>query len=151
MALHPDARLAAEELLLRRCRRSLKVFTHYIWPLLEPSRPLEWGQHHAALAHHLEALWRGDVGQNGRVMKRLLTAVPPGSLKTTLIQIAFPLWVWLQDPTQRFLVGSLTSDLADKSAGKRQDILDSDLWADLRPGFTLKRDTFKLALNSETG
>lgn len=150
-ALHPKARLARAELLRRKCKRSIKVLCHYLWPILEPSRELEWGHHHTAIAKHLEALWRGDKGTNGRAMQRLLLAIPPGSLKTTLVQIIFPLWVWLQDPTQRFLVGSLSDALAKKSALKRQNILKSALWEDLNPEFDILKDTLNECVNTQTG
>ncbi len=144
-------RQALEEIVRRRSRRSIKFLTHYLWPILEPARPLEWGRHHDVIARHLEALWHGDLGTNSRRMRRLLLAVPPGSLKTTLVQIIFPLWTWLQDPTQRFLAITLTASLAEKSARKRLNILHSQMWADLIPGFELDKDTYVEVSNTSTG
>jgi predicted phage terminase large subunit-like protein len=84
-----------------------KFFVRLAWPLLEPSRPFVDGKHLEALALHLTAVSTGDI-------KRLLVNMPPRHSKSNFINVLWPLWVWLSNPSIKFLCGSYALNLATR-------------------------------------
>ena len=119
----------AEEL-----RRSFKLFVEAAWQVIEPGSPFVPGWHIDAIAMHLEAVARGDI-------KRLLVNMPPRHAKSSLISVLWPVWMWLQDPSLRFLCGSYDMALATRDNRKCRLLIRSD-WFQERYGtlFQLRRD-----------
>jgi hypothetical protein len=71
-------------------RGGLLNFVRYFWHALEPkSRPLIEGWPIDAVCLHLEAITFGDVPSN-----RLLINVPPGFMKSLLLNVFWPAWEW---------------------------------------------------------
>jgi hypothetical protein len=69
-------------------RGSLLNFVRYFWHTLEPqSRKLVEGWPLEAICVHLEAVTFGDI-------KRLLINVPPGFIKSLLVDVFWPAWEW---------------------------------------------------------
>jgi len=143
-----DAKL---ERLRRNCRASVKALTAFIWPIIEPGRTLNWCPHHDAIAIHLEALYHATPGADGALLRCLGISVPPGSLKTTLVDVVFPLWCWLQDPTLRFLSATWGLALTRKSARIRLSVLSSSRWQLLHPPFSLASDAIDCVVNNHGG
>lgn len=69
------------------CRRSLANFVKRAWPVYDPSSPLVYGWHIDAICEHLEAVTRGDFN-------RLLINIPPGCMKSSLVNVLWPCWEW---------------------------------------------------------
>jgi predicted phage terminase large subunit-like protein len=63
--------------------------------------------------------------------------VPPGSTKSRIFSVAFPVWAWLQKPQLRFITTSGTSDLASEFAIKARTILKSDYFKTMYPDITI--------------
>lgn len=124
-------RQALEERAIRAAHRSLRAFTQMTWPVLNPGVQLVWGAVHDAMAEHLEAVVEGQV-------KRLLITVPPGHGKTTLASINLPLWWWLRKPELRVIGASYDLKLATRINVNRRDVVRSDRFRVLRPGFDLR-------------
>lgn len=124
-------RQAREERAIRAARRSLRAFTKLTWPVLNPGVQLVWGAVHDAMAEHLEAVVSGQI-------KRLLITVPPGHGKTTLASINLPLWWWLSKPELRVIGASYDLKLATRINVNRRDVVRSDRYTMLRPGFGLR-------------
>ena len=74
----------------------LREFVKRAWPLIEPSTPLVWNYHLDALCDHLEALLTGQLGK-----QNLFIAVPPGSMKSTIVSVCVPAWMWIREPSWR--------------------------------------------------
>ena len=98
--------------LKERAEASLYSFFIQSWPIIEGHSKFvdEWFLE--VIAEHLELVYY-------RKIKNLLINVPPRVGKTSLISIAFPAWVWIKDPTEKFICASCTNslslDIADKS------------------------------------
>jgi len=76
-----------------------------------------------------------------RKIKNLLINLPPRKGKTNLISIAFPVWVWLHNPEEKFICASYTNSLALKISDTSKLLIESewfkDNWGDR---FKLRRD-----------
>jgi predicted phage terminase large subunit-like protein len=110
---------AAQVLLARRrARRSLRAFVRQAWTVLEPVTPLVWGWHMDAICDHLQAVSEHRIAN-------LLIEVPPGSSKSTIASVCWPIWHWLSHPEARFLTASYSLGLATRDAVRSRRVLDS--------------------------
>ena len=76
-----------------RCEDDLSYFIRKAWPLIEPSNPYVEGWHIKLVAMHLEAITNGEV-IDGNLYNRLLINVPPGTMKSLLVNVFWPAWEW---------------------------------------------------------
>jgi hypothetical protein len=105
----------AERLRAEQARRGgLIEFVRYFWHVLEPStRELveEWPLE--ALCDHLEAITFKEI-------KRLLINVPPGFMKSLLVNVFWPAWEWgpMNMPFLRHLAFSYAERLTTRDNNK---------------------------------
>ena len=78
---------------------SFHEFIKQSWHVIEGNIPFVDSWHIKALAEHLEACYKGDI-------RKLLINIPPRTSKSSIISVMFPVWVWLQDPEEKFLYAS---------------------------------------------
>ena len=101
-------RTRAPELLreaqLELAYRRLRHFARFTWPCIEGGRPFIGGWHIDCICDHLEAVWRGQIF-------RLIINIPPRCMKSTLVDVDFPAWVWLRAPHRQFLSSSYAQSL----------------------------------------
>jgi predicted phage terminase large subunit-like protein len=71
--------------------RSLAHFVRQAWQVLEPATELRWNWHLDVLCAYLEGLWRGLI-----LPRRLVINIPPGTMKSLLVSVFYPAWVWIQ-------------------------------------------------------
>jgi predicted phage terminase large subunit-like protein len=75
----------------------------------------------------MEAVARGEI-------LRLLMNVPPGTMKSLLVSVFFPAWVWTKDPSKRFLATSHNQENAVRDSLKCRRLVESEwyqnLWGD---------------------
>jgi len=115
-------------------RGSLIEFTKLAWHVLEPSTPLVWNWHLDAVCLHLEAVFLGKF-------RRLLINIPPGHMKSLIAAVFFPCWVWLHDPTWRFLFCTYAASLSIRDSIRCRDLLKSGWYRrTFRPQWYLKSD-----------
>lgn len=120
--------------LKEQAEASLYEFFKQAWHVIEGNHELipEW--HLEIIAEHLEAIYY-------RKIKNLLVNIPPRTCKTSLISIAFPAWVWLHNPMEKFLCASCSNHLSLEIADKSRLLIESawyqDNWGKL---FKLRRD-----------
>ena len=98
---------------------SLYEFLKQAWPIIEGKTPFIDNWHLKVIAEHLEACYRREI-------KNLLINVPPRTSKTSLISIAFPAWVWLQNPEERFMYASYAHSLSTEHSLKCRRLIESD-------------------------
>ena len=98
---------ALQKIRAELARRSLLEFTRQAWPILHPGTPMVEGWVLSAICDHLEACESGEI-------KRLLINVPPGSMKSILTRVMFPLWLWTRKPYTRFVGASYALSLAER-------------------------------------
>ena len=117
------------------CRRSFARYARHMWPVLEPSTPLEWTWVQQTVCDHLQALADGTV-------RNLLITIPPRCLKSSFSSVLFPTWLWLTKPELRLLTASYDKDLAIRDAVRSRRIMRSDEYRDLlmQPGWDFAGD-----------
>ncbi len=129
-------RAAAAELSLHT------FFKEFAWPIIEPRRKFVDNWHLEAISEHLEAVTR-------RQIKRLVINVPFRTSKSTLVSVAWPAWVWLQDPDKvpgagpghQWLCGSYAEKLAIRDSLKmRRLVTHPDFVANWGHRFALTSD-----------
>jgi hypothetical protein len=95
-------------------RGSLLNFVRYYWHVLEPiKRKFIEGWPIDAIALHLEAITFGDIN-------RLLINVPPGFMKSLMVNVFWPAWEWgpMNMPYLRHLAFSYAQDLTARDNNK---------------------------------
>jgi predicted phage terminase large subunit-like protein len=65
----------------------LSGFVRRAWPVIEPGQPYVHGRHIDLMCEHLEAVTAGQI-------RRLLINVPPGTSKSTICGVFWPMWEW---------------------------------------------------------
>lgn len=117
---------------------SLFEFIEMFWNEVsqDPYKP-NW--HILKLCEELEEL-ASRVGNREPKLHDLLINIPPGTSKTTICSIMFPVWCWTKWPWMRFITGSYSSDLALESAEKSRDVMRSDKFKMLYPNIGIKED-----------
>lgn len=99
-------------------QRSLYEFYKQAWPHMEGGVPFVDGWCLGAIAEHLEAIFK-------RQIKRLIINIPPRTSKSNLISIAFPAWVWMHKPEERFLYASYSTTLSLEHSDNCRRLLES--------------------------
>ena len=117
--------LRAEAIARNAAENSLYEFTKQAWHLIE-GEPFVENWHIQAIAEHLEAAINRDILQ-------LLINAPPRSSKTILLSVMLPAWVWLRNPSERFMYISYGSDLSNDNSRRCRQILQSE-WYTIRWG-----------------
>lgn len=123
MPTQTTKKINKKELLLQidaeKCKRSLHYFARAVWPLIEPVEFID-GMPFQAMVKHLEAVSVGHI-------TRLLINIPPRHTKSTLISVIWPVWIWLQSPSERFLCASYSLDLSTRDNARKRHIIE-DPW-----------------------
>jgi predicted phage terminase large subunit-like protein len=104
-----------------KARRSFKEFVRLFWPVVEPATPFVDGWHVDAVCQHLEALKDGTV-------RNVLINIPPRHGKSLLVAVFFPAWLWLHNPSHRFLCSSYSLQLSIRDSVKCRRLIESPLY-----------------------
>lgn len=135
----------------------LYEFVKYFWHVLEPVDEFIDGWPVEAMCAHLEAISRGEmivIGTNVKKMNRLLANVPPGFMKSMLVNVFWPAWEWgpLERPHLRYLSFSYSPDLTQRDNAKFRDLITSpeyrELWGHV---FNVVGDGKIRVTNDKTG
>jgi predicted phage terminase large subunit-like protein len=119
---------AVEELL--ELRNNFTAFFKKAWEVFEPTTELVWNFHQEAICEHLQAM------KNNKI-QRLLVALPPRHSKSSIISVAFPAWIWITNPSERFLCASYAMSLALRDSQRCRELVDSE-WYQSRFGDSFK-------------
>jgi predicted phage terminase large subunit-like protein len=124
----PLERTAALRMALAECLADdLAAFAKKSWTILQPHRRLIWSWHYDYLCEQLTLVKQ-------RKLLRLIVNIPPRTLKSILITILFPVWVWITNPEHDFLTASYSLDLSTEHSLMRRYLLRSPwfrrLWSD---------------------
>lgn len=108
------------------CINSFYFFFKLFWPEMSGGKYID-APHIKyicdTLQFHAMKVIRGED-----CMETLIINVPPGSSKSTIVTIAFPIWVWLHNPTLASTNVSYSGELSKRHANKSRAITDSDKW-----------------------
>src|SRR5258707_11615896 len=112
-------------LITNQARNHLNKFVRAAWPIVEPSTVLKWNWHIDAISEHLEAVTNKQI-------QRLVINIPPGHMKSLIVSVFWPAWVWITKPEWKGLFSSYASELAIRDSVKCRTIIESDWY---RQGF----------------
>ena len=128
MFLTPEALIETDRALV--ARGGFHEFVRLAWSVVEPSIFVD-GWHIEEICAHLEAVSRGEI-------RRLVINQPPGTGKSTLVNVLWPAWEWVERPATKWIFASYDSSLVGtRDGGKVIQLLGSDWfrsrWGDLLP------------------
>lgn len=110
--------------------QSLSEFIKQAWPIIEPNTRYKHNWHIDLVSEYLQEVEAGNI-------KRLIVNFPPRHMKSILISVMFPAWVWLKHPHTRWLCASYGLALALKHNMDRRTIIESE-WYQERWGNIVK-------------
>lgn len=114
-------------------REYVALFTRRAFRVVDPGTPFEYNWHLDCIGEHLNAVHCGDI-------KRLIINMPPRSLKSISVSVAFPAWLLGRDPSAKVIVGSYAQDLALKHSVDTRFLLESPWYRSLFPATTIAGD-----------
>lgn len=117
-------------------RWSLAQFTQAAWHVVEPSTPLIWNWHLDAICMHVQALLERKLGK-----QNLLICVPPGSMKSTIVSVMAPAWMWIRRPDWRATFAAGAASVAVRDSLRTRAIVES-VWyrSTFAPSWSLSSD-----------
>ena len=118
--------------------RSLYQFLRWAWPEIS-GQPFVDNWHIRFLCEQLEEV-AIRVGERQPKKHDLLINVPPGSTKTIICSIVFPVWCWTKWYWMRFITASYSSTLSLESAEYSRDLIKSVRFQELYPELGIKAD-----------
>lgn len=88
------------------------------WHVVEPATPYVHGWHIDAICGHLEAATFGQI-------RNLIINIPPRCMKSLLVCVFWPTWVWTFRPESRWVFASYSDRLTIRDSLKCRRIIDS--------------------------
>ena len=89
------------------CEESLHQFIQHAWPILEPVQPLQWNWHLDLICEYLTLVRDNEFRKPNSEIEGIIFNVPPRTMKSLLITVMFPVWVWTRYPARRFMFVSI--------------------------------------------
>lgn len=126
--------------------RGLLNFIRHFWDILEPGRAFQDGWALLAMCKYLQAVTEGKI-------TRLLINVPPGSMKSLLVNVFWPAWEWgpAKKPSMRYVSFSYASHLTERDNQKFGDLVASAEYQQLYPRLELRERGKRKVSNTKTG
>lgn len=100
-------------------KRSLKDYTVAMWPHIEPGREFADNWHIDCIADHLQACRDKEI-------RRLLINIPFRCMKSILVSIGYPTWIWCNEPGHQFFYVSHAERLALRDAMKSRRVIQTN-------------------------
>jgi predicted phage terminase large subunit-like protein len=102
-------------------RRDFRTFIERSFYELNPATRFEANWHIDVIASKLEQCRQGNI-------RRLIVNLPPRSLKSHAISVAFPAWILAHSPSSQIICASYGQDLAEKHARDTRNLLMSEFY-----------------------
>ena len=102
-------------------REDLSSFIAKGFQIVSPGEPFASNWHIEVMADYLMQVHRGTI-------KRLLITLPPRSLKSICVSVAFVAWLLGKDPTKRIINVSYGNELSAKLARDTRAVMESALY-----------------------
>jgi predicted phage terminase large subunit-like protein len=123
-----------------QCERSLAEFIKQAWHVIEPMEPYVHGWHVDFICAHLEAISDELQLKPGEYYNRLLANVPPGTMKSLLMNVFWPSWEWgpKNKPHMRYVCAAhKVENLSARDSRRMRQLITSD-WYQSRWGDRVK-------------
>jgi hypothetical protein len=129
----PTPGMSSDARLLRALlRRNLNAFVEKAFTTLAPAQDFDPAWLLRAIGWQLERVRRGHI-------RRLIINMPPRSLKSITVSVAFPAFLLGHEPTQRIICVSYSADLAKKHSNDFRALMEASWYRDLFPGARVGR------------
>lgn len=140
----------------RRCRNSLYMFTRSMWSQVERGTKAEWNWHIQAFCFHVQSMLEGWLVANGHgddamrarvaaswndhgldyvdgelLVQNLVMNLPPITLKSKILMVLAPAWMWLWCPTWCVWAVSATEDNVKRDSNAHRDLVESERYRKL--------------------
>jgi predicted phage terminase large subunit-like protein len=120
---------------------SLETFVREGWSLLEPVSTLIWNWHLDLICDYLTMVRDGEFRKLHPDLEGIIFNVPPRTMKSLLISVFFPIWVWTTKPSLRFMFVSYSEKLSTQHSILRRSLIESDWYKkDWGSQFSISRD-----------
>lgn len=119
-------------------QRSYYAFLKDMWSTVS-NEAFEDNWHIKYLCDELQRMAE-QVGNQQPKNHDLIVNIPPGTSKTTICSIFFPVWCWTRWYWMQFICLSYSASLSLESAEKSRDIVRSDKFRKLYPELSVKED-----------
>lgn len=118
--------------------RSLYHFLQYFWPVVS-AHSFQPNWHIDYLSRELEKIGYA-VGEKRPKDSDMIINISPGSTKTILVSIMFPVWCWTKWPWMRFICASYSGALSLESADYCRELLRSPEFHAIYPDISIRDD-----------
>lgn len=115
------------------CRNNLSDFICAAFSIVTPGVQYKPNWHIDCIAEHLHAVHRGEI-------RRLIINIPPRTLKSTCVSIAYPAWLLGVDPTVRTIVGSYAQSLSERLSTDTRLIMEHPWYQQVFPETKIAED-----------
>ena len=120
-------------------KNSLYKFIQFFWDQYSNDEFVPNWHMDVAICPELEQIAR-RIANNQDKLHDLIINIPPGSTKTAVCSVFYPVWCWVNWYWMRFITGSYSGDLALESAEYSRDIVRSEKFKMLFPEIDIKQD-----------
>lgn len=119
---------------------SLAEFTAAAWHVVEPATALQWNWHLDALCAHVQAVLEGPE-RWGEWAQNLLINIPPGTMKSLVVSVFAPAWVWLWRPAWRAVFTSANPRVSLRDSVRCRDLIESQWYTEtFKPAWKMAED-----------
>lgn len=118
--------------------RSLFHFLQYFWPIVS-QHEFKPNWHIEYLCHELEQIAERVGARQPRLYDEIIN-VPPGSTKTLLCSVVFPVWCWTRWYWMEFICASYSLALSLESAESCRDLILSPQFQEIYPDLNIRED-----------
>lgn len=122
------------------CRDSFEHFVKQFWLATPGAMPLKWGWHMSYLCDLLQGIAERVFQGLPRLSDECIN-ISPGTSKSTICSILFPVWIWTRMSKCRIMTASHTDDLVIDLAAKSRSVIRSDKFKRYFPEIVLSGDT----------
>lgn len=118
--------------------RSFYEFFLYFWSSIS-NEELVANWHIKYLCDELQKIALRVISKKPKLYD-LVINIPPGTTKTTIVSIMFPVWCWTIDYRLRFITSSYSATLSMESSELSRDLLRNDNFREMYPELSIKAD-----------
>ena len=127
-----------DPLYAEKCRRDFSYFVKEFWSEVDTAE-LVWNWHIDYLSEQLTKIAKG-VSTGLPKEYDLIINIPPGTTKSKLVNVLFPVWCWTNWYWMRFISTSYSAPLSLEHAESSRDLIRSEKFQQYFPDLQIKRD-----------
>lgn len=109
------------------------AFTQQCFHTVDPAHKYEHNWHIDCIIEYLQAMERGDI-------RRLIINMPPRSLKSIAVSVAWPAWLLGRNPSSQIITASYSQSLSTKHSVDSRLIIESEWYKQAFPEVSIARD-----------